>query len=94
MSDKNARSAELLAELPPRYREILSQLAELDMRDDWNELLWLIEAVGMGRFKDLGDDARAPRVHAPPRADSGNERVRVRAFRSGQPPIDPRAEPQ
>lgn len=69
--------------LPLRTREILALLADLDRREELQELIWLIESYGDGRLKDQGEIPTHPRVtlarHGPQSVDS--ERVRVRAFR-------------
>lgn len=90
MSDKLEKPSEkfeqLLDALPPRTREILSMLAELDRRDDWQQLLWIIESTGNGRYKDLGEVPTTPRVSLPSRSETDSERVRVRAFRPSHTP--------
>ena len=78
--------------LPLRTQEILALLAQLDRRDDIQELIWLIEAYASGRLKDEGESSIHPRVTlSRPNSPGETERVRVRAFRPAPPQQVPQA---
>lgn len=85
--EPNTKRPDPLAFLPLRTREILALLAELDRREELQELIWILESFGNGRLKDQGEVPTHPRVTlGRPGAQSvDSERVRVRAFRSAQP---------
>jgi len=88
MSNDDKKQAEIISALPLRTQEILALLAELDRRTSWQELLWIIESAGNGRYKDLGEVPMVPRVTLEGRDHEGkdSEHVRVRAFRPAPNP--------
>jgi len=73
--------------LPLRTQELLILLADLDRRTPGQQLLWIIECVANGRFKDLGEVPTTPRVTLARQGSQAvdSESVRVRAFRPAPP---------
>ena len=89
MSNDDKKQAEIISALPLRTQEILALLAELDRRTSWQELLWIIESAGNGRYKDLGEvPYGSPSNFLEGRDHEGkdSEHVRVRAFRPAPNP--------
>lgn len=80
-----------------RDRAILKKLAEVELRSEVDELLWLIRARASGRLKDLGDDRFMPQVDEADLPEVIRPRA-VRLERSGAgdvvPPTPPRSTPR
>jgi hypothetical protein len=55
MSEIEKQVEEFLKVVPLRTREILRLLSRRNCRSEIQELVWLIEARGAGRLRDIGD---------------------------------------
>lgn len=82
---ESERQSELLKSLPLQTRDLLTAIADLDLRSEYFQVIWLIQAYAAGRLKDLGDEQVTPRIREDDLPEKPPEAVRVRAFRSPGP---------
>jgi hypothetical protein len=85
---KNEPLHNALAALPLKYQELLQRLAIKDRREEWAELLWLIEEYANGKLTHDERNAK-PRVSLADGRAQFPDSFQVRAMPSQELPIDP-----